>query len=308
MDWGTVLGAISVIIALLSIPLTIFSPIFTPTINDWYVKRSVAKTEKSIMKLERELETILSYKDYPDRLFAFSAHIVLRILVFVCFALMLHVLADVFENQRLVRLGMLIACFLVLYVLIVHALKNARVIKNVLNFYRYREDLVKRINTLKDSIKKKNDELRHDSAGHEQELFIFHANAEHKTFGNIWHGLSEGSYFNKFLSTDLSKLAVYRLLELKELGKLSEANVIGLYYRDGGLKTACIIKLLDFSYNQEKASFSFEKIRDTNIKCHHILKKLGKKYSHFNGGSQLIVRTFTDVENLLNDKETAPAF
>jgi len=50
MDWGTVLGAISVIIALLSIPLTIFSPIFTPKINDWYVKRSVAKTEKSIMK------------------------------------------------------------------------------------------------------------------------------------------------------------------------------------------------------------------------------------------------------------------
>lgn len=297
MNWGNMLAIASIVLAL---PLAIIGNMLTPKVKDWFVKRSVVNSEKRIMKLEQQLEEIIEYKNNTNKLLAFGILAILKTLILICLVSMIHFFASLIEF-RFVSFSLSLLSFLIFYTIVITATRDAAVINKVYRFDDYQEELIKRIKKLKDGIRENGAPTRSGTANDDKELFIFHANSENKRYGNIWHNMTSGTYADGYLSTDLSKLAIYRLLELKELGQLSEATIIGLYFKDNGEKTACLIELQDFSYEQGIVNFSFRKVRDTLIKSHLILTKLGKKYSHYNGRSpQLIVRVMKDLDELLS--------
>ncbi|KGA82066.1 hypothetical protein KQ41_12790 [Lysinibacillus fusiformis] len=133
-----------------------------------------------------------------------------------------------------------------------------------------------------------------------KETFIFYANSNHGMYSNIWSNLNSGTYFNKFLSTDISKIAIEKLMSQKQKGNLSNLDVLGVYFKDDGSKSVFKIKIEDFIYDDEKVDFKFVNLKELSIKSTDLLNTIDKEYNYYYEGSQLIVCIDEDIQKLLS--------
>ncbi|MFS0558701.1 hypothetical protein [Brevibacillus sp. 179-C1.2 HS] len=135
----------------------------------------------------------------------------------------------------------------------------------------------------------------------QKELFVFHANVRNRKFGKIWEELSEGTYSESFLKTQLSESSIQKLLQYKVQGQLNKLDVLGVYYNDDNTRMAYKIELTDFIKEQGRVRFTFKQVQDTKIKSSDVLQVLGHKYSHKTDKPQFIVSIEYDMYQLLEE-------